>query len=70
MSVELFQEQRTYSIEYKGNDYSATLISHANGDYTESFVYDSEGNAVQPALAMEVLKYVEDNGGGFLHEQL
>lgn len=70
MSVELSNDQRIYEVEYKGSTYSATIISHANGSFTESFVFDSNGNAVEPKLAMEVLDYVHDNGGGFLHEQL
>ena len=70
MSVELFQEQYIYEVDYEGKHYSATITIHANGGYTESFVHDTEGKAVDAGLAMKVLEYVEANGGGPLSQQL
>jgi len=69
MSIILIREQRTYQVEYMGRTYTVAMTKNIN-EYTETFVYDTNGEFVQTQLAVEIIDYVNDNGGGFIEEFL
>lgn len=68
--VELFQTTNIYTVEYEGNYYSVQSTDWINGGYSENYVTDDNGEYVDPELASKIIEFVEENGGGELHEQL
>ena len=63
MGVELTQEQSTYCVSYKGEDYTVIRTTHHFNDYTEDFVL-LEGEEVEDTdLVNEILDYLNDSLG-------
>ena len=46
MSVEIVQEQITYAVEYKGNEYAVIRTTHSFNDYTDTEILH-EGEPIQ-----------------------
>ena len=59
------QESITYSVEYKGENFSVIFDTHCNIGNTDIYVYDEEGvnlcDLADDSLAQEIIEYVNSN---------
>lgn len=60
MSVKLMQKEITYEVEYKGKEYTVSLlIDNITEHYYQYDVYDDQGEYVEGELESEVVDYLE-----------
>lgn len=63
MSVILTSTSKTYLVEYKGTEYSVTVVEDNNFDMTTYFMCETEtGNDVDDPLQIEITEYIDSIG--------
>ena len=65
MSVEVFQVETTYTVEYKAimysHSYSVTRLEDMNSGYISYDVFDENGELIEGDLEEEIITYLEEN---------
>ena len=65
MSVEVFQVETTYTVEYKAimysHSYSVTRLEDINSGYISYDVFDENGELIEGDLEEEIITYLEEN---------